>query len=67
MQGAIGIGFASHWMENWCKNFKSITKHTNRDCIITFDSHLKTAQLKESFLACTPSPRTQAIVTFQRH
>ena len=43
IHGAIGFGFASHWLKNWCEAFKPITKHSNRNHIITFDSHLKTA------------------------
>ena len=47
VQGAIGFGFgfASHWLKNWCKSFKPITKRSNRSHVITFDSHLKTALL----------------------
>ena len=41
--GAIGFGFASHWLKNWHESFKPITKRSNRDHVITFDSHLKTA------------------------
>ena len=37
------IGFASHWLKNWRNPFKPITKHCNRNHVITFDSHLKTA------------------------
>ena len=37
------IGFASHWLKNWRKSFKPITKRSNRNHVITFDSHLKTA------------------------
>ena len=43
VHGAIGFGFASHWLNNWPKSFKPITKHSNRNHVITFDSHLKTA------------------------
>ena len=43
VHGAIGFGFASHWLKNWRESFKSITKRSNRDHVITFDSHLKTA------------------------
>ena len=39
----IGFGFASHWLKNWCNSFKPMTKRTNRNHVITFDSHLKTA------------------------
>ena len=40
------IGFASHWLKNWRESFKPITKRSNRDHVITFDSHLKTALLQ---------------------
>ena len=43
VHGAIGFGFASHWLKNWRESFKPITKHSNRNHVITFDSHLKTA------------------------
>ena len=45
--GAIGFGFASHWLKNWRESFKPITKRSNRNHVITFDIHLKTA-LKSS-------------------
>ena len=44
VQGAIGFGFASHWLKNWREVFKPVTKRSNRNRVITFDSHLKTAQ-----------------------
>ena len=40
---AIGFGFASHWLKNWRDSFKPINKRSNRNPLITFDSHLKTA------------------------
>ena len=43
VHGAIGFGFASHWMKNWRESFKPITKRSNRNHVITFDSHLETA------------------------
>ena len=43
VHGAIGFGFASHWLKNWRESFKPITKRSNRNRVITFDSHLKTA------------------------
>ena len=43
VQGVIGFGFASHWLKNWRESFKPITKRSNRNHVITFDSHLKTA------------------------
>ena len=43
VHGAAGFGFASHWLKNWHESFKPITKGSNRNHVITFDSHLKTA------------------------
>ena len=43
VQGAIGFGFASHWLKNWRNSFKPMTKRTSRNHVITFGSHLKTA------------------------
>ena len=43
VHGAIGFGFDSHWLKNWRESFKPITKGSNRNHVITFDSHLKTA------------------------
>ena len=43
VQGAIGFGFASHRLKYWRDSFKPITKRSNRNSVITFDSHLKTA------------------------
>ena len=47
-QAAIGFGFAFHWLKNWRESFKPITKRSNRNYVITFDSHLKTAQSSSS-------------------
>jgi len=33
----------SHWLKNWRDSFKPITKRSNCNHVITFDSHLKTA------------------------
>ena len=46
VQGGIGFSFASHWLKNWRESFKPITKRSNRNHVITFDSHLKTALTK---------------------
>ena len=43
VHGAIGFGFPSHWLKNWRESFKPITKRSNRNHVITFDSPLKTA------------------------
>ena len=47
VHGAIGLDFASHWLKNWHESFKPITKRSNRNHGITFDSHLKTALLND--------------------
>ena len=46
VHGAIGFGFDSHWLKNWRESFKPITKRSNRNHVITFDSHLKIALVK---------------------
>ena len=43
VRDAIGFGFDSHWLKNGREYFKPITKRSNRNHVITFDSHLKTA------------------------
>ena len=43
IHGAIGFSFASHWLKNWRESFKPITKRSDRNHVITFDSHLKNA------------------------
>ena len=43
VHSAIGFGFASHWLKNWHDSFKPITKSSNRNQVITFNSQLKTA------------------------
>ena len=44
VSGAIGFSFDSHWLKNWRESFKPITtERSNRDQVINFDSHLKTA------------------------
>ena len=43
VHGAIGFCFDSHWLKNWRVSFKPITKRSNRNHVITFDSYLKTA------------------------
>ena len=46
----IGFGVASHWLKNWRDSFKPIIKHSNRNHVITFDSHFKTALLYQIFV-----------------
>ena len=36
-------------LKNWRKSFKAITKRSNRNHVITFDSHLKTALNKKNY------------------
>ena len=43
VRGASGFGFAAHRLKNWRESFKPITKRSNRNHVITFDSQLKTA------------------------
>ena len=43
---AIGFGFVSHWLKNWCE---SITTRSNRNHVITFDSHLKTVIMNSDY------------------
>ena len=43
--GAIGFGFASHWLRNWRETFKPITKRSNRNHVITFDSHFENCSI----------------------
>ena len=52
VHGAIGFGFASHWLKNWRESFKPITKRSNRNRVITFDTHLKTALSKQIAVFC---------------
>ena len=42
VHGAIGFGFVSHWLKIRHESFKPITKRSDRNHEITFDSHLKT-------------------------
>ena len=63
LHGAIDFGFASHWLKDWHKSFKPITKRSNRDHVSTFDSHLKTALMitKTSQLVHEKSPSCRKI------
>ena len=51
VHGAIGFGFASHCLNNWRETFRPISKRSNRNQIITFDSRLNTA-LENEFCIC---------------
>ena len=43
LQGAIGFGFGFQWLKNWLEIFKPVTKSSNCNPGITFESYLKTA------------------------
>ena len=38
VHGAIGFGFASHWLKNWRESFKPIIKCGNHNHVIIFES-----------------------------
>ena len=65
VRGAIGFGFTSHWLKNWRDSFKPITKRSNRNHVIAFDSHLKTAliNLFDTTISLFHLP-TDAVVQF---
>ena len=50
VHGAIAFGFASHWLKNWRESFKPITKRSNRNHGITFDSHLINSLINADYL-----------------
>ena len=52
VHGATSFGFASHCLKNCRESFKPITKRSNRNHVITFDSHLKTALLHYTHFIC---------------
>ena len=66
MQGAIGFGFASHWLKNWHESFKPIAKRSNRNHVITFDSHLKTALNVTRSITVKPGFHMIATIAAQR-
>ena len=43
VHGTVCFAFVFHWLKNWRESFKPITKRSNRNHVITFDSQLKTA------------------------
>ena len=51
VHGTICCDFVFHWLKNWHKSFKPITKRRSRNHVISFNSHLKTALM---FLNCNP-------------
>ena len=58
------IGFASHWLKNWRNSFKPITKRSNRNHVITFDSHLRTT-LKKLYLPDSSSAQCSPFLSAQ--
>ena len=70
VQGAIGLAFP-HWLKHWHETFTPITKRSNRNRVITFDSHLKTTLtcfclVKFLFLCRLGAPRASNHTIFQR-
>ena len=63
VRGAIGFGFASHWLKNWRESFKPITKRSNRNHVITFDSHLKTALFDGFAMLMWPERRPKLLTS----
>ena len=47
VRGAIGFGFDSHWLKNWHESFKPITKRSNRNRVITFDSCWSNSNIRD--------------------
>ena len=43
MQLILVLALLLIWLQNWRQIFKQITQHINRNRVITFDNHLKTA------------------------
>ena len=66
VEGAIGFGCASHWLKNLRDSFKPIIKRSNRNHVITFDSHLKTALLHISVITAKFSFPTAEINVLPR-
>ena len=49
VHGANGFDFAYHRLKSWGESLKPITKRSNRNHVITFDSHLKIALIKINY------------------
>ena len=58
---ATGFGFASHCLKNWRASFEPITKRSNRNHVVTFDSHLKTALRQQTTLHLLQLPDQHSI------
>ena len=52
-RGAIGFGFGfvSHWLKIRHESFNPITKRSDRNHVITFDSHLKTTLSLDNYIS----------------
>ena len=61
VQGAIGFGFASNSLKNLRETFKPIAKRSNRNHVITFDSHLKLRYLVPNWFNYSDSNDYQLI------
>ena len=64
VHGVNGFDFASRWWKNWRESFKPITKRSNRNHIITFDSHLKIAL--NGAVCCITSQSREALTLSPR-
>ena len=53
VHGAIGFGFGfvSHWLKIKRESFKPITKRSDRNHVITFESHLKTTLSPDDYIS----------------
>ena len=49
VHGAIGFGSTSHWLKNWRQSCEPVIKRSNRNRVITFDSHLKIALIINNY------------------
>ena len=66
VHGAIGFGFATNWLKNWRESFKPITKRSNRNHVITFDSHLLYALKTLTYLNSRGSLMIEFMFSFRR-
>ena len=63
MARLVHFGFASHWLKNLRESFKPITRRSNRNHVITFDSHLKTALFQLMCFGFEKRKRTEVFLT----
>ena len=63
MARLVNFGFAPHWLKNLRESFKPITRRSNRNHVITFDSHLKTALFQLMCFGFEKRKRTEVFLT----